>query len=209
MIRRRKTPFTWAGGSTIAGMRPLALTLACLLGPITGLACAHTGGFGGEDRAAITALLHARQDAWNRGDLEGFLCGYERSPDLLFTSGGKVRRGYAATRARYESRYLGMHGTNSTTRTSGTDNTNGTNSTIGTSHDDASTTAEPPGTSKMGKLELEVQDIRGLGRDGAVVLGRWRLTSTSEAGEGVFSLALLRTRAGWHIVHDHTSLATP
>ena len=67
MIRRRKTPFTWAGGSTIAGMRPLALTLACLLGPITGLACSHTGGFGGEDRAAITALLHAQQDAWNRG----------------------------------------------------------------------------------------------------------------------------------------------
>lgn len=213
MIRRRKTPFNLAAGGTIAGMRPLALTLVCLLGPIAGPACAHSGGFGGDDRDAITELLHAQQDAWNRGDLEGFLRGYEPSPELLFTSGGKVRRGYAATRARYESRYLGMHGTNSTTRTSGTDNTNGTNSTNGTSHDDASTTAEPPGTSKitskMGKLELEVQDIRGLGSDGAMVLGRWRLTSTPEAGEGVFSLALLRTRAGWRIVHDHTSLATP
>lgn len=177
-------------------MRPLALTLACLLGPIAGLACAHAGGFGGKDRAAITALLHAQQDAWNRGDLEGFLRGYEPSPDLLFTSGGKVRRGYAATRARYESRYLGMHGMH---------DVHGT-------HEDASKTGDPPASrpaSNMGKLELEVQDIRGLGCDGAVVLGHWRLTSTPEAGEGVFSLALLRTRAGWRIVHDHTSVATP
>ncbi len=155
-------------------MRPLALTLACLLGPLGDLACAHAGGFGGDDRTAIVAVLRAQQDAWNRGDIEGFLRGYEPSPDLLFTSGGKVRRGFAATQARYESRYLG-------------------------------TATE----SKMGKLEFEVQDIRGLGRDGAVVLGHWRLTSTPEAGEGVFSLAFLRTRAGWRIVHDHTSVATP
>jgi len=163
-------------------MRPLALTLACLLGPLADLACAHTGGFGGDDRTAIVAVLRAQQDAWNRGDLEGFLRGYEPSPDLLFTSGGKVRRGFAATRARYRSRYLGST---------------------------AASTAESRTANRMGQLEFEVQDIRGLGRDGAIVLGHWRLTSTPEAGEGVFSLAFLRTPAGWRIVHDHTSLATP
>lgn len=169
-------------------MRPLALALALALGPVVGLACAHAGGFTAVDRAAIVALLEAQQTSWNRGDLEGFLRGYEPSPDLLFTSGGKVRRGYAATRARYEARYLG----------SDPNHTNPTNQT------------NPVGrVNNMGRLALTVQDIRGLGRDGAVVLGQWRLTATPEAGEGVFTLALLRTRAGWRIVHDHTSLATP
>ena len=163
-------------------MRPLALALALALGPVAGLACAHAGGFTAVDRAAIIALLEAQQTSWNRGDLEGFLRGYEPSPDLLFTSGGKVRRGFAATRARYEARYLGS---------------------------DPNETTRVDSTNKMGRLALTVQDVRGLGRDGAVVLGQWRLTATPEAGEGVFSLALLRTRAGWRIVHDHTSMAAP
>jgi ketosteroid isomerase-like protein len=61
----------------------------------------------------------------------------------------------------------------------------------------------------MGHLDFELLDLRALGRDGAIVLGRWRLSSTPQAGEGVFSLAFLRTPAGWRIVHDHTSLAAP
>lgn len=166
-------------------MRRLAVVLALALGPISALACAHASGFETRDRAAIVAVLHAQQDAWNRGDLEGFLRGYERSPDLLFTSGGKVRRGFDATRARYRARYLGQ--------------------TAGPGRpDDPSATAN-----KMGTLELEVRDVRGLGRDGAIVIGRWRLRDTPEAGAGVFSLAFLRTRDGWRIVHDHTSLASP
>jgi beta-aspartyl-peptidase (threonine type) len=63
------------------------------------------------------------------------------------------------------------------------------------------------GIGTMGHLALEVLEIRALGRDGAVVLGRWSLSATAAAGEGVFTLALLRTSAGWRIVHDHTSLA--
>lgn len=65
------------------------------------------------------------------------------------------------------------------------------------------------GSETMGHLALELLEIRALGRDGAVVLGRWSLSATAAAGEGVFSLALLRTSAGWRIVHDHTSLAPP
>jgi beta-aspartyl-peptidase (threonine type) len=63
------------------------------------------------------------------------------------------------------------------------------------------------GSETMGHLALELLEIRALGRDGAVVLGRWSLTATPAAGEGVFTLVLLRTRGGWRIVHDHTSLA--
>lgn len=61
----------------------------------------------------------------------------------------------------------------------------------------------------MGRLDFTLIDVRALGPDGAIVLGRWRLSATPQAGEGVFSLAFLRTADGWRIVHDHTSLAAP
>lgn len=59
--------------------------------------------------------------------------------------------------------------------------------------------------SEMGTLAFEVLDVRGLGSDGAIVLGQWTLTDTPKAGRGIFSLALVRTTQGWRIVHDHTS----
>lgn len=142
----------------------LALALA--------LACAHSPGFVAADHAAIVEVLRGQQDAWNRGDLEGFLRAYDPGPELVFTSGGRVRRGYAETRARYQARYQRE-------------------------------------SAAMGHLDFELLDVRALGPDGAIVLGRWRLSSTPQAGEGVFSLAFLRTPSGWRIVHDHTSLAAP
>jgi len=57
------------------------------------------------DRAAIVALLDTQAGAWNRGDLESFMVGYWRSPDLVFTSGGRVQRGYAAITLRYREAY--------------------------------------------------------------------------------------------------------
>lgn len=59
--------------------------------------------------------------------------------------------------------------------------------------------------SNMGKLAFEILDVRALGADGAIVLGKWKLTETPEAGGGVFSLGMVRTPEGWRIVHDHTS----
>jgi beta-aspartyl-peptidase (threonine type) len=44
-------------------------------------------------------------EAWNRGDLEGFMQGYWNSPDLTFFSGTTVTRGWAPTLARYKQRY--------------------------------------------------------------------------------------------------------
>src|SRR5690606_1415238 len=37
-----------------------------------------------EDRKAITATLKMQQDAWNKGDLEGFMQGYIKSDSLKF-----------------------------------------------------------------------------------------------------------------------------
>jgi uncharacterized protein (TIGR02246 family) len=56
--------------------------------------------------AAIAAVLMAQRDAWNRGDLDAFMDAYVRDDALVFTSGGKVRRGWDETMRRYRARYV-------------------------------------------------------------------------------------------------------
>ncbi|HEX7960973.1 MAG TPA: nuclear transport factor 2 family protein [Terriglobales bacterium] len=53
----------------------------------------------------ITATLHAQVEAWNRGDLDGFMHGYWNSPDLTFFSGATVTKGWQPTLDRYRKRY--------------------------------------------------------------------------------------------------------
>jgi len=53
----------------------------------------------------IRAVLDRQVQAWNRKDLEGFMQGYWRSPDLTFYSGGTTVSGWDATLARYRNRY--------------------------------------------------------------------------------------------------------
>ena len=52
-----------------------------------------------EQTAAILDVLDTQTQAWNRGKLEGFMAGYWSSPDLIFTSGGRVNRGWETTLA--------------------------------------------------------------------------------------------------------------
>lgn len=125
--------------------------------------------FAPSDDTAIRGVLATQAEAWNRGDLDNYLAGYARTPDLVFTSGGNIRRGYDETAAKYRAKY-------------GTDK------------------------STMGHLTFELLGVQHLGADGAIVLGRWKLTDTPNAGAGVFSVAFERTGSGWRIVHDHTSL---
>lgn len=58
------------------------------------------------DEAEIRAVLERQKDAWNRGDIQAFMQGYQRSPDIVFTSAGKIRRGWDETLASYEQRYV-------------------------------------------------------------------------------------------------------
>ena len=134
-------------------------------------ACATPRVFGAADDAAVRGILRAQQEAWNHGDLAGFMAGYAKTDDLVFTSRGQIHRGWQATFDRYRRDY-------------------------------------GQGSAKMGHLDLEVAAVQPLGADGAVVLGRWKLTDGREAG-GVFSVALARTADGWRIVHDHTSADAP
>ena len=55
--------------------------------------------------AAVIAVLDAQRDAWNRGDIEGYMDGYERSPDTVFVSGDNVTRGWQTVLERYKKSY--------------------------------------------------------------------------------------------------------
>jgi len=56
-------------------------------------------------KQAIKHLMVSQVEAWNRGDLERFMLGYWRSPDLTFYSGATVTKGWEPTLARYRERY--------------------------------------------------------------------------------------------------------
>ncbi|HEU0035080.1 MAG TPA: nuclear transport factor 2 family protein [Kofleriaceae bacterium] len=78
------------------------LLFACAGAPRTG---PDSGAFVDADRAAITAVLDAQVAAWNRGDLAAYMDGYARTDRLVFTSGGKVRRGWQTAFDHYQKRY--------------------------------------------------------------------------------------------------------
>ncbi len=50
-------------------------------------------------------ILNEQVDAWNRGDLEGFMDYYWRSQDMEFISGTTIHRGWQATMERYKRKY--------------------------------------------------------------------------------------------------------
>ena len=53
----------------------------------------------------IRQVLARQVAAWNHRDLEGFMKGYWRSPELTFYSGGTTVSGWEETLGRYRSRY--------------------------------------------------------------------------------------------------------
>jgi beta-aspartyl-peptidase (threonine type) len=53
----------------------------------------------------IRAVLDRQVECWNRRDLEGFMDGYWRSPELTFYSGGTETSSWDKTLERYRQRY--------------------------------------------------------------------------------------------------------
>jgi uncharacterized protein (TIGR02246 family) len=116
---------------------------------------------------AVRAVLDEQVQAWNRGDIEGFMKGYAKSDETVFVSGDNVTRGWQTVLDRYKKNYDSRE--------------------------------------KMGVLEFTELEVRPVGEDGAVALGRWRLTRANDSPHGRFTLIFRRTPDGWRIVHDHTS----
>jgi ketosteroid isomerase-like protein len=119
--------------------------------------------------AAIRAVLDAQRDAWNGGDIEGYMDGYDRSPNTEFVGGDNISRGWQTVLDRYKKNYNSRE--------------------------------------KMGMLTFSDLEITMLSKDAALVLGRWRLKRANDEPHGTFTLLFRKTKAGWKIVHDHSSSA--
>lgn len=59
-----------------------------------------------DDYKAIKAAFQTWQNAWNQGDLEGFLDSYWQSEKTRYVSGNKMMVGYERIAATYRQRYL-------------------------------------------------------------------------------------------------------
>jgi ketosteroid isomerase-like protein len=55
--------------------------------------------------AAIRAVLDAQAAAWNRGDIDGYMNGYAKSPETVFVSGDSITRGWQLVLDRYKKHY--------------------------------------------------------------------------------------------------------
>ncbi|HEV3243277.1 MAG TPA: nuclear transport factor 2 family protein [Chthoniobacterales bacterium] len=80
--------------------------LACfLVAAIVGSTSILAESGNGNAAAAIEAVLHAQQEAWNRGDIDAFMNGYWRSDETVFVSGDEVTRGWQKVVDRYKKKY--------------------------------------------------------------------------------------------------------
>src|SRR5215475_492676 len=123
-----------------------------------------------QTETAIRAVLDAQVAAWNRGDVETYMDGYDRSPNTEFVGGDSITRGWQQVLERYKQKYTSRE--------------------------------------LMGVLTFSDLEINVLSKDAALVLGRWRLKRANDEPHGTFTLLFRKTKAGWRIVHDHSSSAT-
>src|SRR5258708_16589375 len=61
-----------------------------------------------EDEEGIKHLLVSQIEAWNNGNLQGFMAGYWHSPDLTFFSGTTITKGWEPTLQPSQQRYQGQ-----------------------------------------------------------------------------------------------------
>jgi ketosteroid isomerase-like protein len=66
-----------------------------------------------------------------------------------------------------------------------------------------------PDRATMGTLTFSDIAVTELAPDAAIAFGRWSLTRAKDRPHGLFTLTLRKTAAGWRIIQDHTSAASP
>jgi len=83
-------------------MRALRLGVFCCAAVVASIFAVEP-----KDDAAsgIQTVIHAQQDAWNRGDIDAFMNGYWRSEKTVFVSGDEVTRGWQKVLDRYKAKY--------------------------------------------------------------------------------------------------------
>ena len=58
---------------------------------------------------------------------------------------------------------------------------------------------------EMGTLTFSDLDVTPMGASSATARGRWKVVTSKESFDGLFTLTLYRFGDGWKITHDHTS----
>jgi len=77
-----------------------------LIGMFTSAALSQTKATNfSRDKSAIRAVLNSQAAAWNRGDIEGYMNGYDRSPNTEFVGSDSLTRGWQEVLDRYKKRY--------------------------------------------------------------------------------------------------------
>ncbi|MDI6698264.1 MAG: nuclear transport factor 2 family protein [Candidatus Saccharicenans sp.] len=71
------------------------------------LNCPGCSGKPPEAAAEIVRVLELQREAWNRGDLEGYMAYYWKSEELTFQSGANRIRGWQTLLDRYSKSYSG------------------------------------------------------------------------------------------------------
>ena len=62
-------------------------------------------GISQEEEKSVRKVLADQVNAWNAGDIDGYMRGYWNSDSTEFVSGGNLTRGYANVLARYKKTY--------------------------------------------------------------------------------------------------------
>ena len=127
------------------------------------------------DEAAIRAVMAAQTAAWNRADIDGFMRGYEDSPETTFVS-TSVHKGYRPILERYKQAYSSAAQMGKLTFT------------------DIDVRLLPSG---CGEPELALVT-------GRFHLER-KAKGAATKDDGIFSLVWRRGPQGWKIILDHTS----
>src|SRR4029078_8218545 len=95
---------TWNRGA-LAASALIICVLACLITWRSLQAQPATPPAANQTEGAIRKVLQSQLDAWNRGDVDGFMEYYWKSDNLTFSSGGKTTRGWKAALERHKKRY--------------------------------------------------------------------------------------------------------
>jgi uncharacterized protein (TIGR02246 family) len=82
----------------------MRILIACALVCIAPAARAEADAAAADDATAVRAEIAREAAAWNRGDLDGYLSGYERAPSTTMV-GKTLLRGWDAIAAKYRRDY--------------------------------------------------------------------------------------------------------
>lgn len=89
-------------GTRITVSLTVYLTLALASGCAPPLGSRNSDG---EIITAVRSVLETQQAAWNRGDIDGFMDGYDRAGTTAFVSGDELTRGWQTVLDRYKQHY--------------------------------------------------------------------------------------------------------